>query len=69
MLRNLTTFIAFYLIPRNAYFLPFTLTFAVFLKLSIVALSETWLTEETTMLYDMSPYNAVHQCRTSRVGG
>ena len=36
---------------------------------SFISLSEKWLTEETTVIYDIPPYNAVHHWRTLRVGG
>ena len=38
-------------------------------EFSIIALSETWLTDSTEMLYDIPLYKAVHCCRPRRTGG
>ena len=38
-------------------------------EFSIIALSETWLSEATNTLYDMPLYNSVHSYRSERVGG
>lgn len=36
---------------------------------SVIALTETWLTEEITSLYEIADYTAIHRCRGSRGGG
>jgi len=36
---------------------------------SVIALSETWVKDDTIEFYNMSQYNSVHSCRKDKVGG
>ena len=38
-------------------------------EFSVLALSETWLNEEVTSLFDIPNYNALHYCRKAKSGG
>ncbi len=38
-------------------------------EFSVIAFTETWLTHESTSLYSISNYHALHHCRKTRTGG